>query len=255
MLRTFIIDAYRESEKQEIANALNDLCCPTDSYGWASAGVYCYWDYYTKEVYYIGLAVDLTERFKQHNDFYSSTNIKGCKKSQINNYFKKKEKLGFSIIVQFPLSQPINNKVNTKYKDFFNQYPPEIHYVGNDGLDGIKRQEGTLLEAYKLKHGHLPIWNKANGAIKGQQAAKAVHYESIQVLTNQKEHYLLSRSTLRELSQNPNFQEFESFLHGVRLLAPLMGYEAAINFVNKVENTKIYDYMVTTNYLNKEINI
>ncbi|WP_149096184.1 hypothetical protein [Paenibacillus terrae] len=67
MFGTIIIDAYTENDAEEIAFALDDLCSANDSYGWASSGIYCYWNYYTKEPYYIGLAVDLTERFKQHN--------------------------------------------------------------------------------------------------------------------------------------------------------------------------------------------
>lgn len=43
MFGTVIIDAYRESEKQQMAYAIDDLCCPTDNYGWASAGIYCFW--------------------------------------------------------------------------------------------------------------------------------------------------------------------------------------------------------------------
>lgn len=61
------MDAYTKEEKEEIAEALDDLCSPNDNYGWASAGIYSFWDYNTKEIFYIGLAVDLTERFKQHN--------------------------------------------------------------------------------------------------------------------------------------------------------------------------------------------
>lgn len=70
MLRTIIIDFYKEKDKTKIADALNTLCSPNDNYGWASVGIYCYWDYDTKEILYIGLAVDLTVRFKQHNEFY-----------------------------------------------------------------------------------------------------------------------------------------------------------------------------------------
>lgn len=46
-----------------MADAIDDLCCPNDNYGWVSAGIYCFWDYYTHEVLYIGLAGDLAERF------------------------------------------------------------------------------------------------------------------------------------------------------------------------------------------------
>ena len=62
MFGTVILDAYTKDETKELADAINDLCCPNDNYGWASAGIYCFWDYYTREVLYIGLARDLYVR-------------------------------------------------------------------------------------------------------------------------------------------------------------------------------------------------
>lgn len=59
MFGTVIIDAYRKDEVMEMANAINDLCSPKDKYRWASAGIYCFWDYYAQTVLYIGLAGDL----------------------------------------------------------------------------------------------------------------------------------------------------------------------------------------------------
>ena len=44
MFGTVIIDAYRKEEALEMADAIADLCSPTDNYGWASAGIYCFWD-------------------------------------------------------------------------------------------------------------------------------------------------------------------------------------------------------------------
>ena len=105
MFGTVIIDAYRENEKQQMADAIDDLCCPNDNYGWASAGIYCFWDYYTHEVLYIGLAGDLAESFMQHNGLLHVES--GSKEKQINEYFKSHELLGYSIFVQSPLSQPL----------------------------------------------------------------------------------------------------------------------------------------------------
>lgn len=42
MFGTVIIDAYRKEEALEMADAIDDLCSPTDNYGWASAGIYCF---------------------------------------------------------------------------------------------------------------------------------------------------------------------------------------------------------------------
>lgn len=112
MFGTIISDAYKESEKQQIATSLDELCSPLDTYGWASSGIYSFWDYETREIFYIGLAVDLTERFKQHNGL-STISEEGCKVKQINEYFSSGyEKLGYSIFVQSPLSQAITSKIN-----------------------------------------------------------------------------------------------------------------------------------------------
>ena len=56
MFGTVIIDAYRKEETLELADAIDDLCSPKDNNGWASAGIYCFWDYYAEAVLYIGLA-------------------------------------------------------------------------------------------------------------------------------------------------------------------------------------------------------
>ena len=85
MFGTVIIDAYRKEEALEMADAIDDLCSPTDNYGWASAGIYCFWDYYAEAVLYIGLAGDLAERFKQHNGILPIK--EGSKQKQIEDYF------------------------------------------------------------------------------------------------------------------------------------------------------------------------
>ena len=88
MFGTVIIDAYRREDTLEMANAIDDLCSPKDNYGWASAGIYCFWDYYAEAILYIGLAGDLAERFKQHNGILPIK--EGSKQKQIEEYFSKK---------------------------------------------------------------------------------------------------------------------------------------------------------------------
>ena len=90
MFGTVIIDAYRKEEALEMADAIDDLCSPTDNYGWASAGIYCFWDYYAEAVLYIGLAGDLAERFKQHNGILPIK--EGSKQKQIEDYFSRNER-------------------------------------------------------------------------------------------------------------------------------------------------------------------
>jgi len=62
--------------------AIDDLCCPLDNYGWASSGIYCFWDPYNKNILYLGLAVDVGLRFKQHVGLVK-TNRDSCKIREI----------------------------------------------------------------------------------------------------------------------------------------------------------------------------
>ena len=119
MFGTVIMDAYRQSETEELAVAIDDLCNPNDSYGWASAGIYCFWDYYAEEVLYLGLAGDLAERFKQHNGILPLK--QGSKQAYIEKYFSCNETLGFSIFVQSPLSQPLVHRNKKIYQAFADQ--------------------------------------------------------------------------------------------------------------------------------------
>ena len=93
-----VVGAARDGkEALEMADAIDDLCSPTDNYGWASAGIYCFWDYYAEAVLYIGLAGDLAERFKQHNGILPIK--EGSKQKQIEDYFSRNERLGYTIFV------------------------------------------------------------------------------------------------------------------------------------------------------------
>ena len=92
MFGTVIIDAYSKEDRKEMADAIEDLCSPNDNYGWSSAGIYCFWDYYTREVLYIGLASDLSDRFRQHNGI-KLVSDSSCKFIKIEEYFNSNEKL------------------------------------------------------------------------------------------------------------------------------------------------------------------
>lgn len=255
MLRTIILQPYKKSERKKVVNALDELCSPKDNYGWASAGIYAYWNYYTNEVLYVGLAIDLKERFKQHNGFYPGVDKKTCKHEQIEEYFKHHEKIGFSIIVQSPLSQPVTSKLKKEYKDFTKKFSPIKNYIGEEGLAAIKHQEGILIEAFKKKHGSIPKWNKMNGSISGQNSVKPINYEAIKVLTNKKDNLLLSKSSLFELADNPTFERFENFLHAVRILAPLYGEQRAIEFLINESIIDTYGQMIEYGYLNKKLEV
>jgi len=98
MFGTVIIDAYRKEETRELAEAIDDLCSPNDNYGWASAGIYCFWYYYAEAVLYIGLAGNLAERFRQHNGILPIK--EGSKQKKIEEYFSKKREIGIYNFLQ-----------------------------------------------------------------------------------------------------------------------------------------------------------
>ena len=250
MLTTVIADAYRENEKAKIVEALDMLCNANDVYGWASAGIYCFWDYHTRDVLYIGLAVDLTERFKQHNGFFLGIDLNTCKKQQINDYFKNNEKLGFSIVVQSSLSQPAIKSVERQFESLF-AGNPTIKEIGRDGKDGIQRLEGILIEAYKRANGSLPKWNKIGGSIQGQLVASPANFKAFSILNATSPHYLLSRSTLREISHDPKLERYEKFLHSVRLLAPMLGFELAFEVLGSNDLLGTMDHILGEGYLDK----
>jgi len=73
-------DDYQAHEAQELREAIDDLASPLDTYGFASTGVYIFFDPDTKDILYIGLARDLSERFAQRNALIKMA-AKSCKAS------------------------------------------------------------------------------------------------------------------------------------------------------------------------------
>lgn len=257
MFGTIIIDAYEENEVNEIVDALDDLCNPNDSYGWASAGIYCFWDYYTKEVYYIGLASDLKIRFMQHNGIQEVAS-NSCKLSQIKDYFSCNKKLGYTIFVQSPLSQPIVGRNREKYKGLMDDiFMPIEDYVGSEGKEHMKDVEGILIEAYRKQFGKFPKWNKVGGSKYGQKSSVIGNYEIIKAFNTTTYHPLVSRSTLRELSNYPKYERYESDLHGVRMfmLSSGMSFNDSVKFLKSINAIISYDELMAEKYLDKKLQI
>ncbi|MCY6371766.1 hypothetical protein [Clostridium ganghwense] len=258
MFGTVIIDAYRKDEAKEIAEAIDDLCSPNDNYGWASAGIYCFWDYYIEEVLYIGLASDLCERFKQHNGILPIDEA-SSKQKQIEAYFECKERLGYTIFVQSPLSQPLTYRNKSIYEKFAKQRNAPIEdMLSEQGKKDIKRVEGILIEAYRAKHGHFPPWNKVGGSVDGQKVVMKNNYNIVKSFCKPDDFMLnpiVSRSTLRELSDNPQYEGFENFLHAVRMniLIHGMNYQEALEFTNKNDTFGYYKQIEEARYNKKRL--
>ncbi|CAM4285271.1 GIY-YIG nuclease family protein [Corallococcus exiguus] len=213
MLGTIILDSFKKTEAPRIAAALGEICSANDNYGWASTGVYSFFDPQTKETLYLGLAQDFTERFKQHTGLKACA-PKFCKKGKIAAYFQQKEKLGFGILAQSPLEQPVLRK-NRKERR------AQPHDDDLAGLTYAQTGEGQLIEAHRLALGVLPPWNSIGGDKRGQARASEGNIAIVQALCGRLDAFPVARSTLRELADTPLFTDYEVDLHAARLMAQL----------------------------------
>lgn len=257
MFGTVIIDAYRKEETKELAEAIDDLCSPSDNYGWASAGIYCFWDYYAEAILYIGLAGDLAERFKQHNGILPIK--EGSKQKKIEEYFSKNERLGYTIFVQSPLSQPLVHRNKTLYEKFARQQnAPVEDLLSEQGRDDIKRVEGILIESFRRKYGHFPPWNNIGGSVAGQNRVMENDINIVKSFCTPDDYAInpiVSRSTIRELSQNPEWAWYENYLHGARMNLLMLGmeYNDALDLINRNDTIGTFERMKETGYLKKRL--
>lgn len=258
MFGTVIIDAYAKEEALEIAEAIDDLCCPNDNYGWASAGIYCFWDYYSEAVLYIGLASDLCERFKQHNGLIPMDE-NCCKKAQIEKYFSCNERLGYSVFVQSPLAQPLVYRNKRTYKKFARQQNAPIEdMLSEQGKDDIKMVEGILIESFRKEHGDIPPWNKIGGSVSGQQRVMKNNINIVRSFCTPSMYEvnpIVSRSTLRELSNNPEYAAYENYLHAIRMNMLMLGmeYKDAVKLVNENDSFGYAERLIEAKYDKKKL--
>ena len=257
---TIILDAYTSDEIKNMAEYIEEICSPLDTVGWASAGIYSFWNYNTKEILYIGLASDLYVRFKQHNGMLPIDD-NACKYQQIQNYFKEHKKLEYTILVQSPLSQPIVQRNERMYRKFLEKPKgmPIGSYVGEEGLEHIRLAEGQLIESYRMSTGDIPPWNRVGGDVYARKfATKGNFLQIIKAFSmGDTQNFLVSRSTIRELAGNPTYEWFVVQLHGLRMMMLTMGfsYKDALDTqlaFNPWFQT-ILDRIEEENYMKKEL--
>lgn len=218
MLCTFIHETYSLTDARQLSEALVDLFSPLNEDGWASSGVYCFYDIETHEVLYIGLALDLAQRFNQHNGLVS-VDPNSCKYSEISQWFTSHKKIGYSVLVQSALSQPSFRKFNMRYGLSAEEMEMQYGYLVKEGYEAIVNTEGLLIEAHKLNKGKMPRWNNIGGSLMGREAATATHFCLLQLFTGEVDDWMVARKSITEISRNPLYQAFEHYLHGIRGLA------------------------------------
>lgn len=251
---TFIFDAYTVNEKWIIADALEEICSSTDSYGWASTGIYSFWEYPSKNLLYIGKSVDLPNRFRQHNGLIPSETSDN-KKDEIDKYFKSARKLGFSIFVQSSLSQSYTSR-NRRFLNQFELYDE----IDSSSRADISIVEGNFLEAFRTITGEYPSWNNIGGMVLPSELVyQEIYNYLLDPLSGKIMGNLVSMSSIRELSESSLFTEFEIQLHGVRMLMLHLGMEFEHAIIHLKSNFPGFSLTLTLmeefNYLNKHLEI
>jgi len=228
MLATVIVDKYRASETGRIEAALEGLCSPEDNYGWSSSGIYCFWDVQSKEVLYVGLAVDLPLRFRQHNGLASCPDA-SCKRERVAEYFGARLELGYSVMVQSVHSQGICTRWNLSRPEVLAWITEEFGYldeaetkrVMNREVDAtMRRMESAMLQVHMDRRGRLPQWNRIRGVDRGFSEGvltNARHFLDSLTLSHAGPDPFLARVTLSGLQDCATYQRFEEVLHGGRI--------------------------------------
>lgn len=219
VLATLVRDIYRTTERRELRDAVDDLASPNDTYGWASVGIYVFFDPDSRDVLYVGLARDLAERFAQHNGLVVME-ARHCKSREIDEWFASREALGYAVLLQSPMDQvSVGRQRGTPSAAYYDEETDEFYDYPTEGLEEARHLEGTLIASYRARHGVLPPWNKIGGSVAGAGDATTGGYNVLALATGQADSLLLARKTLRELSADPSAVSFEQTLHLGRINA------------------------------------
>lgn len=288
ILATIIMDTYRKDEAAEIAEALDDTCSPDDTYGFSSAAIYCYWSIKPREILYIGLARNVLNRFRQHAGLIKC-DPKGCKREQIDDFFKTHDRIGYSILVQSAMEQPMAKGDEKELADLYDDaFVVEAKQVF-EGEENIKFGEGLLIDLHERLGDKKPRWNKVHGVKRGRGAAaftslaqklemvvglvagkteeeihaemdaKGPPYEYLERLDGSVLSDFNAKCTLREISADPTFCSNEEFLHAVRMmmLGTNMSFDSALEVLLKMNPyaTGRVELMQETGYLDRKLQL
>lgn len=219
-------DLYRRRDARAVRDALEDLASPCDSYGFASTGVYVFFDPESRDVLYIGLARDLPVRFAQHHGMLGCP-TRSCKRTRIQAHFRRHDTLGLAVVLQGPLDQSDTARWREDLARagvalpaaVYDEEHPGFADLPGEGLEHARVMEGILIEAYRRQHATWPPWNATGGAVEGQRRATLGAYALLETATGRSDSLLLARRTLRQLSADPATLNLEGLLHAARVEA------------------------------------
>lgn len=227
-LATIIPTTYTTAARAKLLEAIDTVCGPVGSYGWSTAGVYVFWDPDTREVLYVGLALNLLQRFQQHNGV-APCPAAGCKRDKVLAYLANNRPLGYSLILQTRNRKPVCQGVQTITEadmEWFEEQlcvfsVEEAKELLNKEIDvTIRRTEGAMLAAFKADNGRLPAWNSIGGIDSYYppfELDDARDY--LKAVTSQPSRFdpLIVKASIVDIADNPSWEGYEEYLHGVRL--------------------------------------
>jgi hypothetical protein len=168
VLATILLDTFTQGEAEMISSALDMICSPNDNYAFSSAGIYAFWSIPDRELLYIGLAKDLTQRFRQHLGLIAC-DPNCCKVQQINNYFSVRNRIGYSIIVQSTMCSPLSPHDEQIIRNALDDDAAVIDVSDIfEAEENIAAAEGMLIDLFEQIGDRLPRWNKIRGSERGR---------------------------------------------------------------------------------------
>lgn len=289
MLATIILDSFTKENVSEIADALKMICCPSDTYGFASACIYAFWSIPERDLLYVGLATDVTTRFCQHTGL-RQCDPASCKRHEIDEYFKAHSHLGYSIMAQSCLDQPLTRKDQKGLTQLYDEAFAADVANFLTGEQNVKLAEGLLLQLYHRLDGKLPKWNRIQGSKRawnhlslggfqepflvmnemlrtGRQAdeimaeltAKGPPYDLLFNLIGYELSELNARSTLREIARDATIEGQEELLHSARVQRVAFGIpiEKALKLISQYDSIaqQRIEAMAATGYLERQLMI
>lgn len=220
MWGTFILEAYVNGERAAMADALETICSSRDDYAFASGGVYCFWALDTRKPLYIGRAVDIPERFRQHNGLAGQGET-GNKLAKINEHFGASvddTPLGYSILVRSPLSQTTTGRRRSDLKKL-EGWVEEPDSIDSEVEFEIAEAEAIAIRSYWFEYGALPPWNRIQGQATRASSSMQGADDTARVFCGMHDTLLLARRSIKQLASEDTHTEFEMDLHTARIEA------------------------------------
>ncbi|HEU4463179.1 MAG TPA: hypothetical protein VFR75_11360 [Solirubrobacterales bacterium] len=230
MWGTFLLDAFRETEVEEVRDALEELLGPASGSAWSSGGVYVFWDPATRKPLYVGITGDLPVRFAQHVGLRGCP-PEACKRHEIETYFAEgNQKLGYTVLAMSSLSQV----ATARHREFLGPMQRDLVELGEaisaEAMDEIRALEGRLIAYSQVRFGAIPSWNTHPGRIPTTEPA--VEDASMATAVGALDVLLQARRTIRQLADDPLARMFEEMLHGARLFAVAVGIRSEVGLRN-----------------------